>query len=173
MREPGSISREKLQRLLLLALGVSAMLLLLGVLVAFRAVRQIEANAQVFADRESAAKQAIDDIERQQGELNNRWLQLARRKDVVRREEILSQLTQSRAQMSAALETAYEQAELLRESIFQAGHGLLRWTAWLFAACVGLSLVSATWAVRASAGVYRRLEQQAAELTRIDRKSVV
>jgi signal transduction histidine kinase len=67
--------------------------------------------------------------------------------------------------MSSALESAYEQAELLRESIYQSGHGLLRWTVWLFAICVGLSLLSATWVVRASATLFRRLETQADELT--------
>jgi signal transduction histidine kinase len=85
----------------------------------------------------------------------------------VRREEIISQLGQSRDQMSLALETAYEQTELLRESIYQQGHGLLTWTVWLFCICVGLSLICATWAVRASAGLFRRLEHQASELTQM------
>lgn len=167
MRQTTSITQAHLQRLLLLGLCLSAMLLLSALLVAWRTIHHIEDNTQIFADRESAAKQAIDDIERDQAELNNRWLQLARRSDVIRREELLDQLTQSRAQMSAALESAYEQAELLRESIYQEGHGLLRWTVWLFAACVGLSLLCATWAVRASTGLFRRLEQQAGELTKM------
>jgi signal transduction histidine kinase len=167
VRETTSITQSHLQRLLLLGLCLSAMLLLSALLVAWRTVHQIEANAQLFADRQSLAKQAIDDIEKDQAELNNRWLQLARKSDVVRREEILDQLTQSRAQMSAALESAYEQAELLRESIYQEGHGLLRWTVWLFAVCVGLSLLCATWAVRASTGLFRKLEQQAGELTKM------
>jgi signal transduction histidine kinase len=154
-----------LQRLLLLGLCLSAMLLLSALLVAIRAVHQIDRNTQTFADRQSLAKAAIDDIEKQQADLNARWLQLARKKDLVRREEILDQLAESRQQMSNALESAYTQTELLRESIYQAGHGLLRWTVWLFSVCVGLSLVSATWAVRTSAGLFRRLEQQAGELT--------
>lgn len=148
-----------------MGLCLSAILLLSALLVAWRTVRHIEENTQTFADRQALAKQAIDDIEKDQAELNNRWLQLARRSDVIRREVILDQLTQSRAQMSAALESAYEQAELLRESIYQQGHGLLRWTVWLFAACVGLSLLCATWAVRASTGLFHRLEQQSGELT--------
>ena len=165
VRQPHSITQAHLQRLLLLGLCLSAMLLLSALLVAVRAVHQIERNTQTFADRQSLAKAAIDDIEKQQAELNARWLQLARKKDVVRREEILDQLAQSRQQMSNALESAYTQTDLLRESIYQAGHGLLRWTVWLFALCVGLSLVSATWAVRTSAGLFRMLEQQAGELT--------
>lgn len=154
-----------MQRLLLLGLCLSAMLLLSALLVALRTIRQIDRNTQTFTERQSLAKAAIDDIEKQQAQLNSRWLQLARRKDLVRREEILDQLAQNRQQMSSALESAYEQAELLRESIYQEGHGLLRWTVWLFGACVLLSLLCATWIVRASAGLFRKLEQQAAELT--------
>lgn len=67
--------------------------------------------------------------------------------------------------MSSSMESAYEQAELLRESIYQSGHGLLRWTVWLFAICVALSLACAVWAVRASAALFRRLEMQTDELT--------
>jgi signal transduction histidine kinase len=165
MRKANSITQAHLQRLLLLALCLSAMLLLSALLVALRTVHQIERNTQTFADRQSLAKDAIDGIEKQQADLNARWLQLARKKDLVRREEILDQLAESRQQMSNALESAYAQTELLRESIYQASHGLLRWTVWLFAVCVGLSLISATWAVRTSAGLFRRLEQQAGELT--------
>jgi signal transduction histidine kinase len=165
VQQPHSITQAHLQRLLLLGLCLSAMLLLSALLVAIRAAHQIERNTQTFADRQSLAKAAIDDIEKQQADLNARWLQLARKKDLVRREEILDQLAESRRQMSNALESAYAQTELLRESIYQAGHGLVRWTVWLFAVCVGLSLVSATWAVRTSAGLFRRLEQQAGELT--------
>ncbi len=165
MRPPNSITQAHLQRLLLLALCLSAMLLLSALLVAIRAVHQIERNTQTFADRQSLTKAAIDGIEMQQADLNARWLQLARKKDLVRREEILDQLSQSRGQMSDALASAYAQTELLRESIYQAGHGLLRWTVWLFAACVALSLLSAIWAVRSSAGLFHKLEQQAADLT--------
>jgi signal transduction histidine kinase len=167
VQQKTSITQSHLQRLLLLGLGLSAMLLLSAVLVAWRAVHQIDRITQTFADRQVLAKSAIDDIENQQTDLNNRWLQLARKKDVVRREEILDQLDQNRKQMSTALGFAYEQAELLRESIYQEGHGLLRWTVWLFAVCVGLSLLSATWAFRVSAGLFHRLEQQAAELTKM------
>jgi signal transduction histidine kinase len=167
VRKTKSITQAHLRRLLLLGLCLSAMLVLSALLVAWRAVHQINRNTQTFAERQSQAKAAIDDIQRQQADLNNRWLQLARKKDVVRREEILDQLTQSHLQMSSALQSAYQQTELLRESIYQAGHGLLRWTVWLFAACVGLSLLCATWAVRATAELFRRLEQQAGELTKM------
>ncbi|MBV9765990.1 MAG: sensor histidine kinase [Acidobacteriaceae bacterium] len=156
-----------MQRLLLLGLCLSAMLLLSALLVALRTIHQIDRNTQTFAERQALAKGAIDEIEKQQSELNSRWLQLARKKDLVRREEILDQLTQNRQQMSSALESAYEQAELLRESIYQEGHGLVRWTVWLFAACVVLSLLCATWVVQASTGLFRKLEQQAAELTKM------
>jgi signal transduction histidine kinase len=159
-----SITRSYLQRVLVLGLGLSAILLLSALLVASRTVYRINRDTQTFADRTTLAKGAIDLVEQQQAELNNRWLQLARKSDLVRREEILDQLAQSRQQMSSSIESAYEQAELLRESIYQEGHGLLRWTVWLFALCVGLSLISATWAVRVSAGLFSRLEEQASEL---------
>lgn len=167
MQETKSITQAHLQRWLLLGLGLSAILLLSALLVALRTIHQIDRNAQTFADRQALAKAAIDGIEKQQAQLNSRWLLLARKKDIVRREEILDQIAENRAEMSSALESAYEQAELLRETIYQAGHGLLRWTVWLFAACVGLSLISATWAVRASTGLFRKLEQQAGELTQM------
>lgn len=153
--------------MLLLGLGLSALLLLLAVLVAFRTARQIDRDARTFSEQEVLAKDAIDDIQRKQVELNNRWVQLARRRDVVRREEILDQLSQSRQQMTAALESAYARAENLRESLQEESHGLLRWTTWLFAACIGLSFASATWAVRASAGLFSKLQAQASELSRL------
>ena len=113
-----SITQVHLQRLLLLGLGISALLLLSALLVALRTVHQIDRNTQTFADRQVLAKAAIDGIEKQQAELNSRWLQLARKRDVFRREEILDQIARKRAEMSSALESAYEQAELLRESIY-------------------------------------------------------
>jgi signal transduction histidine kinase len=167
VRETTSITQAHLQRLLLLGLCLSAVLLLSALVVALRSVHHIDRHTKLFADRQVLAKEAIDNIEKEESDLNNRWLQLARRSDVVRREEILNQITQAQQAMSSALESAYEQAELLRESIYQEGHGLLRWTVWLFAVCVGLSLLCATWTVRASAGLFRRLEQQAAELGRL------
>ena len=153
--------------MLLMGFAACALLLLSAVLVAFRTIYQINTVTGTFAQRQALTKDAIDEIEKEQTVLNNRWRQLAGRKDVVRREEILDQLDQNREQMSSSLETAYEQAELLRESIYVAGHGLLRWTVWLFAACVGLSLVGASWAVRTSALLFRRLETQASDLTRL------
>ncbi|MGA8027412.1 MAG: sensor histidine kinase, partial [Bryobacteraceae bacterium] len=167
VRQTNSITRAHLERLLLFGLGLSAILLLSALFVALRTVRQINRNTETFARRQSLAKAAIDGIEKQQADLNNRWLQLARKKDLVRREEILDELAQNRRQMSSALESAYEQAELLRESIYQEGHGLLKWTVWLFAACVLLSLLCASWAVRASTELFGRLEQQAGELTKM------
>lgn len=166
MTQVHSIKRSHLQRWLLVALGASAALLLSALLVAIRTVHQIDANTQTFAQGEQGTKAAIDGIEKQQAALNARWLQLAK-KDLIRREEVLSQLTDSRQQMSNALESAYGQAEMLRENIFQEGHGLLRFTVWLFAVCVVLSLLCATWVVRASAALFRRLEQQASELSQL------
>ncbi|HEX4228450.1 MAG TPA: sensor histidine kinase [Bryobacteraceae bacterium] len=166
MRQSPSITRSRLQRLLLVALAASAVLLLSALLVAIRTVRQIDANTRAFAEGQQATKAAIDGIENQQTALNVRWLQLAKR-DVISREAILSELADSRQQMSNSLESAYKQAENLREKVYQAGHGLLRFTVWLFAICVGLSVVCATWVVRASAGLFRRLEQQADELTQL------
>ncbi|HSU61508.1 MAG TPA: sensor histidine kinase [Bryobacteraceae bacterium] len=167
MQQSSSITRAHLQRLLLLGLGLSALLLLSAVVVALRAVRQMDRDTQTFADQQALEKSAIDEIQRRQARLNSRWLQLARRKDAPSRADVLNELADNRQQMSSALEAADQRAELLRQSIYQEGHGLLRWTVWLFAVCVGLSLVCATWAFRASASLFRRLEQQAAELTRM------
>jgi len=151
---------------LLVALAASALLLLSAFLVAIRTISQIDANTQTFAQGQQANKAAIDVIEQQQTALNARWLQLAK-KDSISREAILTQLADSRQQMSDSLESAYEQAENLREKVYEEGHGFLRFTVWLFALCVGLSLICATWVVRASAGLFRRLEQQADELTEL------
>ena len=161
------VTRAHLQRLLLIGLCASAMLLFSALLVALRTVHQIDQNAQLFTNRQALAKAAIDDIERQENDLNAEWLQLARQSDVVDRDVLLQQIQQARAKMSSALETAYEQAELLRESIYQEGHGLLRWTVWLFAGCVGLSLLCAMWAARASAALFGTLEQQSTELVQM------
>jgi signal transduction histidine kinase len=159
--------RAQWHRVVVAGILFSAVLLLSAVFVAWRTVRQIDLRAAQFSERETAAKQAIESLEQKQHELNERWLQLARKKDFVRREEILDQLAQSRQQMTTSLETAYEQGELLRESVYEEGHRLLRWTTWTFAGCVGLWLVCAVWAVNASTVLFRRLEQQAAALTRL------
>lgn len=164
MQQTDSITRSHLQRVLLIGLGLSAILLLSALLVASRTIYRINRDTQTFTDRTTLAKGAIDIAEKKQAELNGRWQQLARKRDVVRREEILDQLEQSRQQMSSALQSAYQQSELLRESIYQEGHGLLRWTVWLFALCVALSLVCASWAVRVSARLFGRLEEQADQL---------
>jgi len=145
----------------------SAVLLLSAVFVAWRTVAQIDSRAAQFSERETAAQKAIERIEEKQHELSDRWLQLARKKDYVRREEILDQLAQNRQQMNTSLESAYEQGELLRESVYEEGHSLLRWTTWTFAGCVALWLACAVWAVNASTSLFRRLEQQAAALTRL------
>ena len=161
------VTRAHLQRLLLVGLSASAVLLFSALLVAWRAVHQIYDDTQTFADRESLTKAAIDDIERQESDLNAQWLRLARSRDVVGRDELVQQINDARDKMSSALESAYAQAELLRESIYQEGHGLLRWTVWLFAGCVGLSLLCALWAARASAALFGKLEQQSAELVQL------
>lgn len=167
MPQTDMVTRGHLERLLLVGICVSALLLFSALLVALRAVHQIDQNTQLFTNRQARTKAAIDDIEHQESELNSQWLQLARSRDVVGRDELLVQINAAREKMSAALEQAYEQAELLRESIFQEGHGLLRWTVWLFAGCVGLSLLSSVWAARASAALFGRLEQQSAELVQL------
>ena len=51
--ETKSITQTHLQRLLLLGLCLSAMLLLSALFVAWRAVHQINRNTQTFADRQS------------------------------------------------------------------------------------------------------------------------
>jgi len=164
---PRSITRAHLQRLLLVGVCLSAVLLLSALLVAWRAVHQIDRNTESFAERQRLTKSAIDEIEHKQSELNGAWVQLARKRDVVKREEILTQLSQSRSEMSDALELAYEQTELLRENIYQSAHGLLQWTVWLFCLCVGLSLICGVWAVRATAALFRRLALQASQLTQL------
>lgn len=162
-----SVTRRHLQRVLLVGLAVSALLLLSALLIAFRTTQNIDQHSETFAKRLTLTKDAIDQIERQQSELNANWLRLAKRNDVVKREEILSQLAQARAQMSIALESAYEQAEYLREALFQESHGLLRWNLYLFACCVALSLLCGLWLVRASAGVFAQLEAQTRDLTNV------
>ena len=159
--------RAQWHRLVVAGILFSAVLLLSAVFVAWRTVQQIDLRAAQFTERETAAQKAIESIEEKQHELNERWLQLARKKDYVRREEILDQLAQSRQQMTTSLEAAYEQGELLRESVYEEGHSLLRWTMWTFAGCVALWLACAVWAVNASTALFRRLEQQAAALTRL------
>lgn len=167
MRQSSSVTQAHLQRILLLGLGLSALLLLSALLVAWRTVRQIDRDTQIFTDRQALEKAAIDEIQREQTYLNDRWQQLARRRDALSRQEILDQLAENRRQISRALDSAYRQAELLRESIHEESHGLLNWTVWLFATCVGLSLICATWAVRATAGLFGQLEQQSGELARL------
>ena len=161
------VTKAQLQRVLIVGLCVSALLLLSAVVVAFRTAMHIQEDTGAFAARQAAAKGAIDLIETQQADLNNRWLQLARKRDVISREEVLEQIADSRKEMSSALESAYAQTELLRESIYQHAHGLLQWTVWLFTICVGLSLICASWAVRVSAGLFGQLERQAAELSQM------
>src|SRR5579875_2107531 len=117
MAQTELVTRTHLNRLLLVGLCSSALLLFSALLVAIRAVHQIDANTQLFTNRQALAKAAIDDIERQESALNAQWLQLARSRDVVGRDELLRQINDARAKMSSALESAYEQAELLRESI--------------------------------------------------------
>jgi signal transduction histidine kinase len=151
-------SRKQVQRTLIAGLCLFSLLLLTALMFAWRTVHHIYDHTQEFAARQTLAKESIVKIEQQQAQLNNRWLTLARKKDAFSRDEILAQTEQNRQDMTQALEGAYEQAEFLRESIYQEGHGLLRWTVWLFGACVLLSIACATWAVQASTQLFRRLE---------------
>lgn len=167
VRQSSSITRAHLQRMLLFGLGISALLLFSALLLAIRTVNDLNENARTFADQQALETSAIAEIQKRQAELNDRWLKLARRKDALSREDVLNELAENRRQMSSALQAASDRAELLRRSIYEKGHGLLRWTVWLFAACVVLSLACASWAVRASASLFRRLEQQAGELTQV------
>jgi two-component system sensor histidine kinase UhpB len=153
-----ALSRLQVQRALIAGLCLFAVLLLSAVVIAWRTIHHIDDHTQQFAARQAAAKQSIVKIEQQQSELNSRWLKLAKKKDVVSREEILAQTEQNREDMAVALEDAYEQSEFLRESIYAEGHGLLRWTTWLFGACVLLSIACASWAVQASTQLFKRLE---------------
>ena len=148
-----------------MGLGISALLLLSALLVALRTVHQLNGIAGAFARQQSVAKNAIDGIQAQQSILNRRWLRLARSKDSLTRDEVLTQLAENQQQMSSTLDAAYQQAETLRKNIYQQGHGLLKWTVWLFAACVALSLLFATWTVRATTALFKTLEQQSTELT--------
>ena len=152
------ISRRQVQRALIIGLCLFSLLLLSALGIAWRTVHHIDNHTQEFAARQTLARQSIVKIEQQQSELNNRWLTLARKKDSVSRDEILAQTEQNREDMGLVLEGAYEQSEFLRESIYQEGHGLLRWTVWLFGACVILSIGCASWAVRASTQLFKRLE---------------
>jgi signal transduction histidine kinase len=153
-----SLSQSQVRRALVAALCLYSLLLLSALIFAWRTVHHINDHTDEFAARQTLAKDAIDRIEQQQSDLNNRWLKLARKKDSVSRGEILAQTDQNRQDMGVALEGAYEQAEFLREEIYQEGHGLLRWTVWLFGACVVLSIACASWAVRASTQLFKRLQ---------------
>lgn len=151
-------SRKQVQQTLIAGLCLFSLLLLCALVIAWRTIHHINDHTQEFAARQTLAKDSIVKIEQQQAELNNRWLTLARKKDTVSRDEILVQTEQNREDMTLALEGAYEQAEFLRESIYEEGHGLLRWTVWLFGGCVLLSIASAVWAVRSSTNLFGRLE---------------
>jgi signal transduction histidine kinase len=159
-----TITQPYFQRLLLIGSGVSVLLLLSALLVAVRAVSQIDENATAFASGQTTAQTLIQRLQKQQDVLNDRRLKLARRADLIKKEDILTQLAESHAEMQSALEAAAVQASHARENILKEGHGLLRLTVWLFAACVLLSLVCAFFTVRASADVFRRLEHQARDL---------
>ncbi len=139
-------------------------MLLSALLVAIRTVRQIDENATAFASGQSTAQALIQRLQKQQDILYDRRQKLARRADLIKKEDILNQLAESHAEMQGALEAAAVQASQARENILKEGHGLLRFTVWLFAACVLLSLVCAFFMVRASAEVFRRLEWQARDL---------
>ena len=164
MESRQTITQPYFQRLLLIGSGVSVLLLLSALLVAVRAVRQIDENATAFASGQTTAQTLIQRLQKQQDLLNDRRQQLARRADLIKKEDILNQLAESHAQMQSALAAAAVQASHTRENIVKEGHGLLRFTVELFATCVLMSLVCAFITVRASAEVFRRLEQQARDL---------
>jgi signal transduction histidine kinase len=159
-----SVTQASFRRLLALGLGISALLLLSALLLAIRTVHQINTLAGTFTRQQSLAKNAIDGIQAQQNVLHTRWLKLARSKDSLTRAEVLGQLAENQQQMSSTLDAAYQQAEVLRKSIHRQGEGLLKWTVWLFAACVGLSLLFATWTVRTTTALFKTLEQQSLAL---------
>jgi len=148
----------------LIGSGVSVLLLLSALLVAVRSVRQIDQNASAFASGQTTAQTLIQRLQKQQDVLNERRQKLARRADLIKKEDILNQLAESHAEMQSALEAAAVQASQARENIRKEGHGLLRFTVELFATCVLLSLLCAFFTVRASAEVFRQLEQQARDL---------
>jgi signal transduction histidine kinase len=158
MLTSGSLSRLQVQRALIIGLALFSVLLLSALVIAWRTIHHIDQHTQEFEGRQVLAKDAIDKIEQQQVELNSRWLKLAKKRDSVSRDEILAQTEQNREDMSLALEQAYEQTEFLREAIYQEGHGLLRWTVWLFGGCVILSIACAVWAVGASTQLFKQLE---------------
>ena len=158
MSSLNALSRLQVRRALLAGLCLFSILLLSAVVIAWRTIHHIDDHTQEFAARQASAKESIVKIEQQQAVLNSRWHKLARSKDVVSRDEILTQTEQNREDMGIALDAAYAQTENLRRSIFAEGHGLLRWTVWLFGVCVLLSIACALWAVSASTQLFRRLE---------------
>jgi len=162
-----TISPSRFKRLLFIGAALSILLLLSALVVALRAVHQIDANATAFSTGQTASQQLIQKLEVQQESLYQRRLKLARGADVIRREDVLKQLTESHAEMQAAFAAAAAQTAAARENIRREGHGLLRFTVWLFASCVLLSLLVAFYTVRASTRVFRKLEQQTDELGRL------
>lgn len=158
------ISPSRFKRLLFIGAGVSILLLLSALLVALRTVHQIDANATAFSTGQTASQQLIQRLEVQQESLYQRRLRLARGADVIRREDVLKQLTESHAEMQAAFAQATAQTAAARENIRREGQGLLRFTLWMFSSCVLLSLLVAFYTVRASTRVFRKLGLQAEEL---------
>lgn len=161
------LTHSQFKRLLLIGSGLSVLLLLTASLVAWRTVRQINENATNFATGQTQADQLIDKLQKEQDLLNARRLQLARRGDLLKKEDILNQLAESHAEMQSTLVAASEQAEEARENIQREGFGLRRITVGLFGACVVLSLAFAAYTVRASTRVFGRLEEQAAALGQV------
>jgi len=161
------LTHSQFKQLLLVGSGLSALLLLTGSLVAWRAVRQIDENASNFATGQTQAEELIDKLQSEQDLLNARRLQLARRADLLKKEDILKQLAESHAEMQSTLVAASEQAEEARENIQREGSGLRRMTVELFGACVFLSLAFAVYTVRASTKVFGRMEEQAMALGQV------
>lgn len=164
MEQAQPLTHVQFKRLLLIGSGLSVLLLLTASLVAWRAVRQINENATNFATGQTQAEELIRKLQSEQDLLNARRLQLARRADLLKKEDILSQLAESHAEMQSTLEAASEQAEEARENIQLEGYGLRRMTVALFGVCVLLSLAFAVYTVRASTRVFGRMEEQAMAL---------
>ena len=158
------ISPSLFKRLLFIGAGLSTLLLLSALLVALRTVHQIDLSTAAFSSGQTASQQLIQRLEVQQESLYQRRLLLASRADLIRKEDILKQLAESHVEMQAAFAAATAQTAAARENIRREGQGLLRFTVWLFASCVLLSLLVAFYTVQASAKVFRKLEIQTQEL---------
>jgi signal transduction histidine kinase len=167
MDQEQPLTHSQFKRLLLIGSGLSVLLLLTASLVAWRTVRQINENASNFATGQTQAEELIRKLQKEQDLLNARRLQLARRADLLKKEDILNQLAESHTEMQSTLIAASQQAEEARENIQREGFGLRRMTVELFGVCVLLSLGFAVYTVGASTKVFSRMEEQAVTLGQV------